>query len=98
MTQRITNDNVYQAAHSLHRALIILGIVESGSTLMVQEGSGTYGHPWELRTRNEDGYVKLLPGIDLNGRQTKREAYDHICAASYMAWEIVNAPIWDGKK
>jgi hypothetical protein len=97
MTQRITNDNVYQAAHSLHRALIILGIVESGTTLMVQEGNSTYGHSWELRTRNEDGYVKLLPGINLHGYQTKREAYDHICAASYLAWELINSRSKDQK-
>ena len=97
MAERININDIYNAITSLNRALIILGVIEEGSTVMVQEGNASQGHSWELRTRTQDGRVKLMPGIDLHGRQTKREAYDRITAASYMAWEIINAPIWDKK-
>lgn len=93
MTQRITESNINHAVISLTKALRALDMIPYGASVMVHAGSKSSGVSWRLELRDADskGIRSTVPGIDLHGCYTAREAYERITTASFMAWATFNA-------
>lgn len=85
---RVTKVMIENVARVIVNLLKSEGMVAQDARYVLTEGSSTYGNSWGLHLLGEHGGREYMPGVDLTGCWTKREAYDRLNAANDMLWAV----------
>lgn len=78
----ITLEDITFQVRRLHDAYVAMGWLTAEDKIAIHQGSGSYNLSWRLTI---EGTTDRLPGVELDGVFTKRQACDTLRVAANMA-------------